>query len=337
MSAPPTVSLGAYRGVPLPSVDRDTFEVSEDQVITPDMAAAIAGATSLFPADLRDRAARELPAFDAPPAPEAVPAGETKARPDVAHDYIDPAVFVVVSTLWEHYMPFRKLTPIPTPARGAPVNESKSADVEDVETKAVAPPTRDSVLREITVRNHVRLDARRATSRGARDRVVILVLDNNYSGPKLQTLLNAAFAPPRAKDSKDDLDEVMLVVYGFSGKKNLLTVVSTRLKELATDADPDGTTARLNVYPYEHFVRNLPKHVGVNMGRVLTEKEAEKVLQSLRKAPRNIPFVPADNAICSWHGAREGQIIEISATSETSACTVRWKLVKAPEYLAAVR
>jgi DNA-directed RNA polymerase subunit H (RpoH/RPB5) len=215
---------------------------------------------------------------------------------------------------------------------------------------AAPPPGRDRVISDMT-HGYVRMDATRRAPRGARARVVALVLsDGKYAqnGPPLRQLLEGVCG-----EHPDELDELILVAEEeFFGKKNVMDVFrefaarAARARAAAraaaprgaqpadvavgVEADAAGAAPYFSAHPYHMFAMNIPKHVCVPPHRVMAAAEVADLLASQRIANvRSLPIVFETDPPIVWCGGREGQVVEITRDSEVAVRAVNYRRIQA--------
>ncbi|NBQ71187.1 MAG: hypothetical protein EBU46_21080, partial [Nitrosomonadaceae bacterium] len=208
---------------------------------------------------------------------------------------------------------------------------------------AAAPPLgRDRIVSDMT-HGYVRLDAARRAPRGARARVVVLVLsDGKYaqSGQPLRQLLEGVWG-----ERPDELDELILVAEEeFFGKKNVMDVFrefvaraardraarAGRAAEVGAEADAAGAAPYFSAHPYHMFAMNIPKHVSVPPHRVMAAAEVADLLASQRIASvRSLPVIFDTDPPVVWCGGREGQVVEIARDSEVAVRAVVYRRIQA--------
>lgn len=199
--------------------------------------------------------------------------------------------------------------------------------------------TEDEVISDMEQFAYVRIDARRAAPRGARDWVVVLVLaaEGKYAlhGPDLRQLLNGVEAERAAGEGR--LDEVIVVAEDeFFRKKNLTDVVRDaqrrfqRARAGGADAggDAGGSQPFCTAAPYCRFVSALPASRVVEPHRVLAPAEVEALLSRERLAFGELPTIRDTDAPAVWIAAREGQVVEIIRASQTAGAAPYWRRVE---------
>lgn len=200
---------------------------------------------------------------------------------------------------------------------------------------ALAPPLdRDRIVSDMA-HGYVRLDARRATPRGARDYVVLLVLssDGKYAqnGPALRSLLTGIVSET-AVIGEGRLDELIVVAEEeFFGKKNVMDV----FREFAAAAgagrsiDAAGRAPYCNAYPFHVFAMNIPAHLSVPPHRLMAPEEVADLLATQRKQLRDLPSIYASDPPVIWCGGREGHVVEITRPSEVASRAMYYRRVVA--------
>jgi DNA-directed RNA polymerase subunit H len=212
---------------------------------------------------------------------------------------------VIIHTLLEAFFPYRGLAPVP---RG-------------LGSGAARAPTSDDVVNDMEQFFYVRLDARRARPRGARDWVVVLVLkeDGKYAhhGPDLRKLLDGVEAERPAREGR--LDELLVVASeDFFRKKNLMDVVHELRGRQAGGADPGGVAPFYGAYPYHNFCCVIPASQSVPPHQLLTDAEVDEFLRAERLALRDLPVLFTSDPPVVWLGGREGQVVRILRPSHTA-------------------
>lgn len=214
---------------------------------------------------------------------------------------------VIVRTLLTHFFPYRKLAPAP---RGlAPAAEIRAF-------------SDDEIIGDMEQFYYVRLDALRETPRGARDWVVVLVLDadGKYShhGPDLRRLLDGVEAERATKDGR--LDEVIVVaVEAFFRKKNVTDVIREfQGRHPHTNADLSGTAPFVSAHPYHNFCCFVPGNQSVPPHRIMDEAEVKAYLAQEHLARRDLPARPTSDPPLVWLGGREGQVVEVLRPTQTA-------------------
>src|SRR6266702_491474 len=116
----------------------------------------------------------------------------------------------IVRVLTASYLPRRGLTLVSRAAGSPPVE----------------PPSGDDIVSAMQRMQYLRLDARRAAPRGARDRAVFVVLAAGGKHAQHAPDLRALFASIEAEPGLDRLDEVTVIAEeDFFAKKHMLDVI----------------------------------------------------------------------------------------------------------------
>jgi DNA-directed RNA polymerase subunit H (RpoH/RPB5) len=220
---------------------------------------------------------------------------------------------VVVRILTDHFFARRGLAAC---GRGGP---------------ASAPPARasdDDINAAMARGGHVRLDAARATPRGRRDWVVVLVLapggrPAQYS-PDLRKLVDAAVAEAGAR-----LDELIIVAEReFFRRAKLTELVSEWQRAAPGGPDEAGVAPIIGAYPFTTFCHVVPDHVSVQPHRVMAAGEVAEHLRVLRLARSDLPVILSDDPPVVWAGGREGQVVEITRDSQTALMSYYYRRIE---------
>jgi DNA-directed RNA polymerase subunit H (RpoH/RPB5) len=234
--------------------------------------------------------------------------------------------FVVVSTIWNGFFRYRRLSPVPQELRTGASDAAPLLDVKE--------PTRDNVVDEMDRFDYFRLDAERKEPRGKRSHVVILILakDGKYArfSPDLKKLLEGVAAEKITREGR--LDELIIVAEDeFFNRKLLLETVHTYQEQSLEGPDLTGEAPFYNMYHYHVFSLVVPEHVEVPAHRIMTDDEAEAFYKRERLAPQDLNIIYEMDPPVIWIGGRARQLIEVTRNSETAgkAIAVR-RVVKAP-------
>lgn len=195
---------------------------------------------------------------------------------------------------------------------------------------------RDAFVRDLDRIGYVRLAARRAAPRGARDLALVFVLapEGRYSRhtPDLRKLLEGGLHHPAVKAGQ--LDELVLVADdGFFERAALLELVEdyrARLGEVR-GADVAGRGPFVSVRPYRNFVTDIPRCRAVHPHALMTPAQVEEHLAWHRLRRADLPAIQDDDPPVVWLGGREGQCVRVERASETAgrAVVVR-RVIRAP-------
>lgn len=223
----------------------------------------------------------------------------------------------IVRNLVEHFLPHRGLALCPRahPAPGA-----------------ARRPAEDDVISDMEQFFCVRLDAvRTAGARGARDRVVVLVLSGAgkyaHFSPDLRRLLEGVDSERFVRDGR--LDELLVVAEEpFFAKKNLTDVIQDLQKRQAGGADRAGAAPFYSAVPYHVFACVIPESSIVPPHRVMSDAEVAALLERERLALRELPVIFASDPPVIWNGGREGEVVEITRDSMTSGTALYWRRVE---------
>lgn len=197
-------------------------------------------------------------------------------------------------------------------------------------------PNQDSIVTQISMFSRLRFEAVSETPRGARHRVVVLLIAQGggaaSSGPALRDLLDRQVAGDLA-----ELDELVLVVpEDFSSKSKLMNVVATFRNQINAAgaarhdaARSDVHNVRVGVLRYSLFAMEIPQHVSVPRLQILDSAEAKRRMDEQRLRPADLPSTMSESdPLCIWHGARAGQYIEVVSDSETAGSRVELYCVR---------
>lgn len=206
-----------------------------------------------------------------------------------------------------------------------------------IEPRGLAPDGRmpdltdDGIIRDMEMFGYVRIDARRAVPRGARDWVVVLLLcaEGKYAhhGPDLRKLLDGVCSEKLARE--DRLDELIVIVEEpFFSKKNLTDVIGDLQAGGASAADPAGTLPYYNAYPDYAFSSSIFDHECVPPHRVLSPDEVTALLASLRCSLADLPRVPVHEPPIIWIEGREGQVVEIIRDSQVALKALYYRRIE---------
>jgi DNA-directed RNA polymerase subunit H (RpoH/RPB5) len=224
--------------------------------------------------------------------------------------YLVPPEIIVIKTIVDHFIPYRGL--------------KLRTDVSKSES--------DWVVSTMTKLGFMRIDAIREVKRGNRELTIFLILSSTgaYSShsPDLKKLLTNVISE---RGLLDTLDELIIVAEDhFFDKKQLPEVIFQLQRDQKSYSipDPEGDKPYFNMYPFHNFVMNLPTSSSIPVHRILTPEEEIKVFNDLYVCHNDIPEIHSDDPPLVWLNAKEGQIIEITRSSQTSCESVYYRRVK---------
>lgn len=198
--------------------------------------------------------------------------------------------------------------------------------IVDSTMKPISPAdyTADKIISDIERNEHVRIDAVRKKARGARKRVIILVVDKDRA---LSTKVDGFRALIRSAESSagDSLSDLIVVADSTTfDKKNIVSIITTRQKEFSTPgADSAGTIPFYNMYPYFVFVSNLTKHVDYDQHEIVESQG----LHILGHKISDLPMILTTDPAIIWCGARENQIVKVTRFSPTTLSAIIYRRV----------
>lgn len=199
---------------------------------------------------------------------------------------------------------------------------------------APALPDSDTIVSNMTQFFYERVDARRLVPRGARDHVIVIVLnsDGKYAqnGPALQMLLSTISNERVVEEGR--LDELFIIAEeNFFQKKNLTDIIRKFTSISARAVDEEGRKSYFSAYPYHIFSLVVPDHESVPAHRVMAPEEVATMLRDQRKLRSDLAMIYANDPPVIWCGGREGQVVEITRMSETAGQAIVYRrIVRAP-------
>lgn len=176
--------------------------------------------------------------------------------------------------------------------------------------------TQDAVVDELTRLDYVRLEGVSASPRGARSKVVFIILAQNSQyalhSPKLKALLAPIVKGP-------DLDEVYLIAEpAFFDRSPLVDYVYSLQAEHMTH-NPAGQYAYVGAYPIAQFCLVIPDHASVGEYTLLSDAEkADLVRQEYLASANRLPALPYNDPPVVWAGGRVGQVVRVCDSSTTA-------------------
>ena len=233
----------------------------------------------------------------------------------------------VVRTIVTDFYRHRRFVAAPRSLTGDPAT-TFSAD---------APSISDRVVTEFAAMDgYVRLDAEHLDPRGPRRWVVFLVLqaEREYArnSPRLANLLQLVVeTDPAARAGL--LDELFIVApQTFFERANLVEAVRSvqaryRLESGVPASDPAGTAPFITLCGYVNFALCVPEHILSPACRVMAEPELEEMLRREMLQRVDLPQIHHVDPMVLWAGARVGQVLEISRTSNTAGWSVYWRRI----------
>ena len=208
------------------------------------------------------------------------------------------------------------------------------AGADDAPPTPPALPDSDTIVSNMTQFFYERVDARRLVPRGARDHVIVIVLnsDGKYAqnGPALRMLLSTLGNERVVEEGR--LDELFIIAEeNFFQKKNLTDIIREFTASSARALDEDGRKSYFSAYPYHIFSLVVPDHESVPPHRVMSAEEVAALLRDQRKLLRDLATIYANDPPVIWCGGREGQVVEITRMSETAGQAIYYRrIVRAP-------
>ncbi|ADM11854.2 DNA-directed RNA polymerase I [Encephalitozoon intestinalis ATCC 50506] len=83
----------------------------------------------------------------------------------------------------------------------------------------------------------------------------------------------------------------------------------------------------IEIFLVEEMIFNKTKHSWVPPHRILSREEKEKVFNTLKLGPGDLPRILKSDAIARYYGARQGDVVEIVRKSKTAGESIYYRIV----------
>ena len=157
--------------------------------------------------------------------------------------------------------------------------------------------------------------------------MIVSILPNSGNYAKKSNDLSVLIVMMEKQIKKEEtIDSVIVIVpEEIYRKKNITKKVET------FNSNKDGrvpVAKHYDIYPYKNFYLNILKHKSMGLYKILSESEAEEVIEYHRKNKTDFPIIYSDNAPIVWLGAYPGDFLELTRWTPSSGKEVKYELVK---------